>query len=157
MMADSACSAGRNSVLINQLDLDGLLRRAQRKLRFVKVRRAHLLLRIIGSAVALLRDSEEALVELSVHILVVKHRDCVDPLRNIAEDHLGAHRLAIDVRLLAAKRRGCVLRKTFRTLKQRYTDFALRVSRADHLDRQCAFCWLSLWLWLRGSGARRNR
>src|SRR5215831_1419402 len=151
ILAHSACSAGRDNVLINQLDLDGLLRRAQRKLRLVKVRRTHLFLWIIGSAVALLRDSEETLVELSVHILVVEHRDCVSSLRNIAEDHLGAHRLAIDVRELAAKRRGCALWKTFRTLKQRYTDFALRVSHANHLDCQCALCWL------RCSGARQNR
>src|SRR5215472_17584387 len=128
MLAHSACSADGDSVLINQLDLDGLLRRAQRKLRLVKARRTHLFLRVIGSAVTFLGDSEQPLVQLSVQILIVEHRDSVDSLRNIAEDHLGAHRLAIDVRLLAAKRSGCALRKTFRTLKQRYTDFALRVS-----------------------------
>jgi hypothetical protein len=81
------CIKLRCSDLVDQLDLNGLLRGVQRELRLIKGRRAELLLRVIRSPIAFFGDPYEIPVELPVVVFVVAHRDRIDYLRKIAENY----------------------------------------------------------------------
>src|SRR6266403_1856615 len=84
-------------LLVDQRDLDRLLRSVQREFGLVERGRALFLLGVVGSAVALLGHSHEVLVHLSVAVFVVKDRDGESTLWKVLKGHLGAQGLGIDL------------------------------------------------------------
>src|SRR5262249_5719799 len=99
--------------LVQQFDLQRAFRSIDWELRVFKSRRAHAFARIIGSAVAFLRNSHEVLIELLVHILVVKNRNGISTFRNTGKSNLRAQGSWIDIGCLRADRLGCIAWKSF--------------------------------------------
>lgn len=89
-----------------------------------------------GAAVSFFGHAKEILVKLSIRVLFVTHRYCVNPLRKVSKDNLRRHPFGNEVGILCANGLRGIFGKSPSLLKESYADLTLGISLAGDLYGQ---------------------